>query len=307
MKTPILAALLLLSSPAFASPESDRIAALEARLAALESALPKAQPTPAPRPSRAAVLAAGQVASWRHPFFAAVGAPIFGYGGVHGGGGASGGFSGGTVPLATTFTDDVTFSGGTAAVTFSAASSTTVLTTSHLWTDGTNTLGSITDLGTSGRFAAAFFGGTGTTVAINEDTIMLQNDAGNTTRLQVNSSSVTVGVLPLVLSPSAVTIADSGDGSAATRTALPTSSISEVTCNDADGCVWTITETSALDGGIYYIRNTSAANALTMDHVAGQVLLNGGADVVLGANDTLAVYYSTDESAWVQLGAAGNN
>ena len=115
MKTPILAALLLLSAPAFATPESDRIAVLESRLAALESALTK-QPQPAARPSRAYVTAARALLGYR---FAAFGSPIFAYPG-YGGGGSSGGFSGGTVASATTFSGDVTFNGGTGALGFAS-------------------------------------------------------------------------------------------------------------------------------------------------------------------------------------------
>ena len=103
---------------------------------------------------------------------------------------------------------------------------------------------------------------------------------------------------PLLL-PTAVSIAGA-------HTALPVGGIVEATLTGAQ--TWTITETGATNGEQHTICNVDTTpDALTMDHVAGQVLLNGAADVVLGQNDCLTVYYSTALSAWLQHGATSNN
>lgn len=88
------------------------------------------------------------------------------------------------------------------------------------------------------------------------------------------------------------------------HTALPVGGIVQVTCTGAQ--TWAPTETGATNGEIHHIVNVGS-DALTMDHVAGQVLLNGAADVVLGQNDAMTIYYSTAASAWIQLGATSNN
>ena len=92
---------------------------------------------------------------------------------------------------------------------------------------------------------------------------------------------------------------------ASPHTALPVGGIVEVTC-ESGAQTWTITETGATNGEIHHIVNVGS-DALTIDHVAGQVLLNGGADVVLGQYDALTIYYSAAASAWIQLGATSNN
>ena len=109
----LLGAVLLLPSLALAEPDSDRIAALEARLAALERTQP---PAPSPRVTPRLLSAAQTVAPFasRFPGVAAMGGvPPMLRAVISGGGG----FSGGTVASATTFSDDVTFNGGTGAVT----------------------------------------------------------------------------------------------------------------------------------------------------------------------------------------------
>lgn len=108
------------------------------------------------------------------------------------------------------------------------------------------------------------------------------------------------------LTPEAFTIADSGGGGAATSTDLPNSSLILATCSDADGCDWTPTETSAINGATVRIVNVGA-NTLTIVHAAGAVLLNGGTSEALGQYDSLMLVYSTTASAWIQMGATGNN
>lgn len=90
------------------------------------------------------------------------------------------------------------------------------------------------------------------------------------------------------------------------HTALPVGGIVEVTLTGAQ--TWTITETGATNGEMHTICNLDTTpDVLTMDHVAGQVLLVGGADVALGQNDCLSVYYSTAASAWLQYADTANN
>lgn len=106
-----LSVALLIPSAALATPdtESARIAELEQRLAALESRL---APAPHPKPSSFGVRAASALNAIRHPFFGAFGLPL------HPATISGGGFTGGTVSGATTFSDDVTFNGGTGALGF---------------------------------------------------------------------------------------------------------------------------------------------------------------------------------------------
>ncbi len=323
MTRPLLAALLLLSVPALASPESDRIAALEERLAALESAS-ATQPQPTPRVSQRYTNAARALLGYR---FAAFGSPIFAFPGYSGGGSTpSTPFSGGTVSGATTFSADVTFNGGTGALGF-ASGETLVPADATL-----NVTGAITASGAlnaSGSTFTALSGVATATVRVvgqGADGLMLASGlggylgatpAGGTARsgflynaggidfyTSAAAGATTSAVAAKLLAnggfaQTPVALALSG-----AHTALPVGGIVEVTCTGAQ--TWTPTETSATNGEIHHIVNVGA-DALTMDHVAGQVLLNGGADVVLGQNDAMTIYYSTAASAWVQLGATSNN
>lgn len=129
-------------------------------------------------------------------------------------------------------------------------------------------------------------------------------DASNNALVQWKDDGTTGGV---AYTPEAFTIADNTVGaSPATSTDLPVSRIILATCSDADGCDWTPTETSATNGIIVDIVNVGA-NTLTIKHSAGAVLLNGGTDEALGQYDNLRLTYSSTASAWIQLGATGNN
>lgn len=118
--------------------------------------------------------------------------------------------------------------------------------------------------------------------------------------------AVTIDDGTITMLPKALSIADDGAGTAAAYTALPAGGIIEVTCSDANGCNWTPTETSAVNGETHYIVNVGSNN-LVMKNTAGQVLLTGGADVTLGTRDSMKVYYSTALSAWVQITGTANN
>ena len=316
MKTPILAALLSAPFLAYATPESDRVAALEARLAALESMLSAPQPvaTPAPRPSRAAVLAAGQVASWQHPFFAAVGAPIFGYPGYGGGSGGASSFTGltGTITSAQMIDPYVPVD-GTANITGALAVSSTLdaggmvsltgATHRLAFTSGSTGTKVIDSAEPNGASAVALYIAARPDYTTSGAKILSIGDNAGTSYAEKTFVRLDGAI---GFTPTALGIADSGGGGAATHTALPVGGIVEVTCSDADGCDWTPTETGATAGEIHHIRNTGT-NTVTLVHAAGQVLLNGGTSEALGENDTLTIYYSSDESAWVQLGTTGNN
>lgn len=288
MRLPILLLALLLPSASLASPESDRLAALEARLARAEAALVMAQqPAPVQRASRLSVSA------MRLPM-AVLGLPVFG--GVRITGGS---FTGGTVANATTFSDDVTFNGGVGALGFGAGE-TLVPADGTLDITGEANISSWLNVDLIRTRAA---GNTMTYRGLNVSTPHRFQDSSGNTLVEIIDGGSNGGLrMPIAQ----ITIADNGGGTAAAHTALPTGGLVEVTCSDANGCTWLITETSAQDGQYHTICNISA-NTLTMTHSAGQQLLTGAADVALGAQDCMAVTYSSTSSAWRQVGATANN
>lgn len=98
-----------------------------------------------------------------------------------------------------------------------------------------------------------------------------------------------------------VTVADSGNGSAATATLTPTAGVVKLTCSDTDGCTITMGEGSATEGDIVRIVNISA-NEATFADTAGLSELTGA--VVLGQRDTLSLIYV--DSTWNELSASNN-
>lgn len=102
----------------------------------------------------------------------------------------------------------------------------------------------------------------------------------------------------LYQTPSPLTIADSGGAGVKTHTALPSGGAVDATCNDADGCEWTITESGATAGECHRITNVGT-NSLVMKHAAGQVVFPGSADQTLGQNDSADLCYSSTRSAWL--------
>lgn len=99
-----------------------------------------------------------------------------------------------------------------------------------------------------------------------------------------------------------VTVADSGDGSAATATLTVTSSVIEVTCSDSDGCAVTLSESGAVDGFSFKIFNVSA-NAVTLADTSGVSETTGA--LSLGQWDNAAYTYIVDR--WVQSTGVVNN
>lgn len=98
-----------------------------------------------------------------------------------------------------------------------------------------------------------------------------------------------------------VTVADSGDGSAATATITPTSSLVIVVCNDTDGCTMTVGEGSAVTGQRVTIVNTSA-NAAAFSDSAGVSELAGAFS--MGQDDALNLVYAG--STWIETGRSNN-
>lgn len=268
---PLLALPLLTSLPAHASPESDRIAELEARLAALESHLLQ----PAPLSGRANAAARLALLSARVPVLGAFTAPMFGA--RISGGGLAGVSSDGT--------NLTVGSGSTGTVIAENPSGVTV--------SGTQSL-----LGSSPSGAGVGFtrGGGGE--------LILWSNSGVTAATIVASQVLLPATSEIAITPNTLTIADSGGVGAATHTAVPAGGRVRVTCNDADTCEWTITETGATSGECHTIIN-AGTNSLVMKHAAGQVLFPSAGDQTLGQNDEVEVCYDSTLSAW--LGTAAVN
>lgn len=100
----------------------------------------------------------------------------------------------------------------------------------------------------------------------------------------------------------AVTVADDGAGTAATNTLTPTSQSVRYTCNDANGCAITLSESEGVDGAEVRIVNVSA-NAITFADSSGVSETTGA--LSLGQWDSVVFEYVTDR--WVQMTAVVNN
>lgn len=101
--------------------------------------------------------------------------------------------------------------------------------------------------------------------------------------------------------PSTLTVSDSGNGSPATSTLTPTSSLVKVTCNDADGCDVTLGESDLYDGQQVRIVNVSA-NTVNFADTSGVSEIAGAA--ALGQWDTISLLYVSDR--WVETGRSNN-
>lgn len=99
-----------------------------------------------------------------------------------------------------------------------------------------------------------------------------------------------------------VTVADSGDGSAALSTVTPTSSYIEVACNDTDGCTMTLSETGAATGQMVTIINVSA-NTATFADTSGVTEIAGS--FAAGANDAITLRYLST-STWAEVSRSNN-
>jgi hypothetical protein len=102
-----------------------------------------------------------------------------------------------------------------------------------------------------------------------------------------------------------VTVADSGDGNAATGTVTPTVNIAlhqiSLTCSDADGCSMTMSETGAIAGAVVTITNIGANAATFADTGGVQELV---AACTLAQYETLTLQYKADR--WVEVSRATN-
>lgn len=99
----------------------------------------------------------------------------------------------------------------------------------------------------------------------------------------------------------AVTVADDGAGTAAVATVTPTASYINITCNDANGCDLTMSETSMVDGTTLQLTNVSA-NTCNFADTSGVTELAG--TFAAGQWDTIALRYVTDR--WVETGRSNN-
>lgn len=105
----------------------------------------------------------------------------------------------------------------------------------------------------------------------------------------------------LVDAPGTQTVADSGDGSPATATLTPTTSLVKITCSDADGCTETLGESGVVDGQIARLINVSA-NVCNFSDTSGVSELAGS--FAMGQWDSLTIQYVTDR--WVELSRSNN-
>ena len=105
---------------------------------------------------------------------------------------------------------------------------------------------------------------------------------------------------------SSVTIADNGGGTPATHTQAYLSTVASFvryTCNDADGCAVTMSETAVEHGHVLMFANTSANN-VTFADISGVQEMAGGVTATLGQYDTLQLVYTGDR--WAELHRSDN-
>jgi hypothetical protein len=102
---------------------------------------------------------------------------------------------------------------------------------------------------------------------------------------------------------SAITIADNGGGTAAAYTWQPAygRAITHFTCNDADGCDITLSETS-IGSGVHHRAINVSANNITFTDTAGVTEMAG--NFTAGQWDTIEFVYVTDR--FVEIGRVNN-
>jgi len=98
--------------------------------------------------------------------------------------------------------------------------------------------------------------------------------------------------------PDSDTIADTGTGDPATHTLTPTSSVVQLTCNDADTCDITMGETGMVAGTRVLIVSMGS-NTIDFADSAGVLELDGGAAFAMTDQDSLELYYTGAE--WIEL------
>ena len=136
------------------------------------------------------------------------------------------------------------------------------------------------------------------------DDLVVGDDADVVADLTAGTIASDAGVTAttrFLATPSAQTIADSGDGSAAAGTVAATSQVVHITCSDTNGCALTLSETGAVSGAKLFIVNIGT-NSLTIADSAGVQETTGS--LTLGANDN--VWFCYIPSAWIQCMAVTN-
>lgn len=161
------------------------------------------------------------------------------------------------------------------------------------------------------------FTGTGTqTLVMGTAGYGLMNNAGGTITnfygLRGEDATVTAGTVTynyaissrgkMFFVPQTQTIADNGNGgTAATGTITVTSGVVRLTCNDAQGCDMTLSESGILDGTKLEISNGSA-NVCNFSDTSGVTELAGS--FAMGQYDSLSLTYHSDR--WVEDARSDN-
>jgi len=102
-----------------------------------------------------------------------------------------------------------------------------------------------------------------------------------------------------------ISIADSGDGNAATSTLDPMGQeVIIYTCNDTDTCDITFNETNAVAGLKVFVTNTST-NSVDFADSSGVQETRGGGTIALGRYDSVSFIYNGGR--WVQATYESNN
>ena len=123
--------------------------------------------------------------------------------------------------------------------------------------------------------------------------------AGADAEIQIGQSTgEAIGFFwPMYLHRQVFTVADRGNGSPAAGTLTPSRNFIRATCNDADGCSVTWSESDPLEGMVVTFVNVGA-NIFTIADSAGVQETTGA--LTLGQWDNVQFTYATDR--WVQSG-----
>lgn len=166
-----------------------------------------------------------------------------------------------------------------------------------IFSDGTNTLGWFVDGGTTGSFRA-----NGGSFQLTDANVRIAESGTNDLDFVAdNAVQATVSTIGIAFAVDARTIAATGDANPATLTLAPDSNYVSITCNDAETCDITMSETGAVDGHSVTITNVTT-NLVDFADTAGVSELAGA--FIMGQYDTLMLTYATDR--WVEVGRSDN-
>ncbi len=143
----------------------------------------------------------------------------------------------------------------------------------------------------------------GLKLGLDQDATLAYDEATND-RVQLTGTNASLFLEDrLGLGVDARTINDNGVGaSAATLTLNPSSSYVAITCNDADGCDITMSEsTGVIDGNLVFIFNVSS-NTVNFADTSGVSELSGG--FAAGQYDSIHLMYVSDR--WVEVSRSNN-